>query len=130
MIHFFTILTGFIPFALANQTRLNEFGKDASGHEEMWNEIRQTVHVNITATDIVHALTGGIVQFIFTFIAGASTVLIIYAGVRMIASRGKEDEYSQGKTIITWALIGLVLSLVARAMVTFFQEGFLPAFLN
>lgn len=130
MMHFFTLFTGFIPSAFANPSSLEEWGKGAPGHTEMWQTIRDAIHVEIPATDIVHALTGGIVQFVFTFIAGASTVLIMYAGIRMIASRGKEDEYSQGKTIITWALIGLVLSLIARVAVAFFVDGFFPALFN
>lgn len=127
---FFSTVFGLISVAHANEPTLTKWGQNAAGIGEMWTTIGNQVHVDIPAQDIVHALTGGIVQMIFTFIAGASTLLIMYAGIRMVASRGKEDEYSEGKTIITWALIGLVLSLVARVVVLFFAEGFLPAFFN
>ena len=72
MLYLLKIVVGFAPFAHANTPKLDKFGEGAAGHEAMWNKIRETVHVDITATDIVAALTGGIVQFIFTFIAHSS----------------------------------------------------------
>lgn len=130
MIRIFLYFTGWIPVAHANTPTLNKWGDGAPGVTEMWTTVSETVHVTIGADDIVHALTRGIVSLIFTFIAGASALLIMYAGIRMIASRGKEDEFTQGKTIITWALVGLVLSLISSALITFFAEGFLPEFLQ
>lgn len=129
-----SLIIGFVSKAYANTPTLTNWGTQGPnanpGVQSMWNTISGTVHININAQDLVHALTGGIVHLIFTFISGASALLIMYAGIRMIAARGKDDEYSQGKTIITWALVGLVLSLLANVVVTFFQTGFLPEFLN
>lgn len=134
MMHFFSLLTGFIPKAYANTPALTNWGTQGPNANDavsdMWTMIGNSVYTNIPAQDLVHALTGGIVHLIFTFIAGASSLLIMYAGIRMIVARGKDDEFTQGKTIITWALIGLVLSLLANVVVTFFETGFLPEFLN
>jgi uncharacterized membrane-anchored protein len=130
MIRLLSALAGFVPSAHANQPALTQWGAGNSGVQSMWTTISNTVYVNIPAQDIVHALTGGIVQLIFTFIGGAAAMLIMYAGIRMIASRGKDDEFTQGKTIITWAVIGLVLAMIANAVISFFAEGFLPTFLN
>jgi hypothetical protein len=130
MMHFSSLFAGLISTAHAGNTTLDQWGEGASGISEMWDTIRNTVYVDIPANDVVHALTGGIVNLIFTFIGGASALLIMYAGIRMIASRGKEDEFTQGKTIITWALVGLVSAMVASAVITFFADGFLPEFLQ
>ncbi len=128
MIRLLTLLIGWIPAAYANTPTLDKWGTRNPAVARMWEMIRSTVYVNIGGQDLVHALTGSLVQLIFTFIVGASTLLIMYAGIRMIASRGKEDEFTQGKTIITWALIGLVLAMLARVIISFFADGFFPAF--
>lgn len=125
----FSFFSGFIPVAHA-AGNLSQWGSSNGGVSSMWSTIRSSIYTNIPAGDVVMAVTGGLTRFIFSFIAGASVLLVIYAGIRMIASRGKEDEFTQGKTIITYALIGLVLSLFAGAVITFLQTGFLPQFLN
>jgi hypothetical protein len=130
MMRILSSFTGFIPTAQANTPQLPQWGNSNAGVQSMWTTITNTVYVNIPADDVLHALTGGIVQLIFTFIGGASAMLIMYAGIRMIASRGADDEYTQGKTIITWAIVGLILSMIANAVITFFAEGFLPTFLD
>ena len=123
----------FIPAAHAYTPTLPKWGQGAPGVNSMWNSISTTVYTSLPANagqDIVHALTSGIVNLIFTFIAGAAVLLIMYAGIRMVISRGKEDEFTQGKTIIIWAVLGLVLALLGNAVITFFAEGFLPTFLE
>lgn len=125
-----SFLIGLIPVAHANTPTLTTWGATNAGVSAMWGIISGSIYTNIPADDVVTAVTSGIVNFIFTFIAGAAVLLIMYAGIRMIASRGKEDEFSQGKTIITYALIGLVLSLLARAVVAFLVTAFLPTFLG
>jgi len=125
------LFIGLIPVAhAANNPKLNKWGNAGAGVPDMWKNIGNQVYINIPATDIVHALTGGLVHLIFTFIGSAAALLIMYAGIRMIASRGKEDEFTQGKTIITWAIVGLVLSMLASVIVTFLETGFLPHFLT
>lgn len=128
MIRLFPLFIGWVPAAYANTPTLDKWGASNVAVKSMWDKIRATVYVNIGGQDLVHALTGSLVQVIFTFITGISVLLIMYAGIRMIASRGKEDEFTQGKTIITWALAGLVLSMLAGVIIRFFFEGFLPAF--
>lgn len=134
MMHILSLLVGFVSKAYANTPTLTNWGTQGPNANDavsdMWTIIGKSVYTNIPAQDVVHALTGGIVHLIFTFISGASALLIMYAGIRMIVARGKDDEFTQGKTIITWALVGLVLSLLANVVVTFFQTGFLPGFLN
>ncbi len=126
---FLSIFNGLVPVAHAAPPGPG-WGMNAPGVAAMWSQISSVLYTNMRGNDLVQAVTGGVVNFIFSFIAGASVMLIIYAGIRMIASRGKEDEFTQGKTIITYALIGLVLSLLAGAVVTFLQAGFLPTFLS
>jgi hypothetical protein len=125
------LLTGLVTVAHAqNNPTLNTWGQNAPGVSAMWTTISNSVYTNIPASDIVHALTGGLVSLIFTVISGAAVLLIMYAGIRMIIARGKDDEFTQGKTIITWALIGLALSVLASVIITFFESGFLPTFLQ
>jgi len=49
-------------------------------------------------------------------------VLIIIGGMLMLASEGDDNRIQKGKTIITQAIIGLILALTSYILVTFVQS--------
>lgn len=49
---------------------------------------------------------------------------IIWGGVKLLMSQGNPDNIQKGKSIITNAIIGLVLSLTATTLVTFVAGAF------
>ncbi len=116
-----------IPVAHAD---LDDWGSGGAGVSAMWSQIRSSVFTTVAGGDVVTGITRGIVSFVFPLIAASATILIIYAGIRMIISQGKEDGYTEGKKIIMYALAGLILSLLARSFIQFFVQGFLPEFLR
>jgi hypothetical protein len=109
---------------------LADWGQNNQGVSEMWSIIDGSLYTHVAGGDVVAALTYSAVNFIFPLISASGVVLIMYAGIRMIASQGKEDEFSKGKTIIFYAFIGIILSLIARVAIQFFVQGFLPEFLR
>lgn len=109
---------------------LEDWGSGNSGVSQMWQSINSVLYTNVAGGDVVAALTYSAVNFIFPLIAASGVILIMYAGIRMIASQGKDDDYTQGKTIIFYAAVGIILSLVARTVIQFFVQGFLPEFLR
>ena len=65
----------------------------------------------IQATKILLLLIGMIV-----------VVVIIYGGFMLITSQGNPERIKRGKAIITWAIIGLVVALLAFSIVSIFQS--------
>lgn len=60
------------------------------------------------------------VKFFSSFLglsAAAAVVFIIVGGVQMHLSFGEDEQIGQGKKTITWAVIGLVISILAIAIV-------------
>jgi len=55
---------------------------------------------------------------VLNFLALVAVVVIVIAGIRMIISQGNEDEMDKAKKTIFYALIGLVVVLFARVIVS------------
>jgi hypothetical protein len=62
-------------------------------------------------TNIVNALLG--------IIGAVAVLMIIYGGIVYMTAAGNEEKIKMGKTVITGAIIGLVISLLAYVIVNF-----------
>lgn len=71
-------------------------------------------------------LMGRLITYLLSIIALAAIVIIIVAGLRMIAGSGSEDQRKKSKQAITWAIIGLILALFAVTIVTIIQRLLQP----
>lgn len=67
--------------------------------------------------------TGGIFQIITNvalFLIGAISVLmLIYGGIRYTLSAGKSEEVTKAKDTIMYAIIGIIVAILAYAIVNF-----------
>ncbi len=62
------------------------------------------------------------------FIIGAlSVVMIVYAGFNFVTSAGDSGKVNKAKGVILYAVIGLVVSLLAYAIVSFVTSSINPA---
>lgn len=52
-----------------------------------------------------------------TFVGAAAVIIIIYAGIRFITSRGDPKQVQGAKQIMTWAIIGLIIVLVSFGII-------------
>ncbi len=73
------------------------------------------------ATD-VSQVASKLINWLLLIISLVTTVMIIYAGALMVFNGGNESQYKKARTIITWAVIGLVVSLSAFAIVNVIQS--------
>ena len=65
------------------------------------------------------------------FVIGAlSVVMIIVGGIRYVISGGKEVNVTKAKNTILYAIIGLVVALLAYAMINFVLETLIPGMNN
>jgi len=60
-----------------------------------------------------------VIKKVLDFMTLIAVVMIIVAGIRYIISQGEESEKDKAKKQIMYVVIGLVIILVARAIVTF-----------
>ena len=67
--------------------------------------------VNRVIADII-----GILSFI---VGAASVIMIIIGGFRYVTSNGDSNQIASAKNTIIYAIVGLVVAVLARAIVTF-----------
>ncbi len=60
------------------------------------------------------------IRIIMTLFNVAFIIVILYAGIQMVLSSGKADEFKKGGTMIKWAIVGAVLVNLSRAIVQAF----------
>jgi hypothetical protein len=60
-----------------------------------------------------------ILQIVFTTIGALAVLLIVIAGIRYITAQGDPAKVTQAKNAILYSLIGLVIAVMADAIVSF-----------
>ncbi|MEI6228509.1 MAG: hypothetical protein WCP11_00560 [Candidatus Saccharibacteria bacterium] len=59
-------------------------------------------------------------------IGALSVIMIIVGGIRYVVSGGKEANVTKAKNTILYAIIGLVVAMLAYAMISFVLETLIP----
>lgn len=67
----------------------------------------------------ISTLLGNILTYAYTIVGIVSVVFVIYGGIQLILSSGNSEGLKKSKKTITYALGGLVLALMARAIKEF-----------
>lgn len=83
--------------------------------------------INITGSDNKDGIAGFLIKMINTLlliVALVATVMVIYAGLMLVLNAGNESRVAKAKTTLLWAIIGLVVSLAAFALVSITQGIF------
>ncbi len=70
----------------------------------------------------VPQLITSIIRILFVLIGILSVVIIIVSGFRMVISSGNQDQITKAKKAITWAIIGLIVSLLSFSIVSIIQR--------
>ncbi|MFH2105605.1 MAG: pilin [Parcubacteria group bacterium] len=68
-----------------------------------------------TLGDVIGKITGAFMGAIGAFAVAA----IVYGGVIYISSAGNEESIKKGKSIVTYAVIGLAIAILAYVIVSF-----------
>jgi hypothetical protein len=71
-----------------------------------------------TLPEIITAL----IRILFALIGIMAVVIIIISGFRMVTANGNEEQLTKAKKAITWAIIGLVVSLLSFSIVAIIQR--------
>ena len=67
----------------------------------------------------IFTLLGNILTLAFTFTAVVAVIYLIVGGYNYVTAYGNPENIQKGKQTITWAIIGLAVSIIAWAIVQF-----------
>ena len=73
--------------------------------------------------DTPQALIGRVINSILGIVGSLALVMFIYGGLIWMTSSGSSDKVKQGRDIILWAAIGLVIIFSAYGLVRFVIQG-------
>lgn len=70
------------------------------------------------------AFIANIITMVLGIITFIAVVILIYAGVRMVTSFGREEDFSAAKSLLLRVIIGLLVILISFALVQFVVQAF------
>ncbi|MDR0887276.1 MAG: pilin [Candidatus Nomurabacteria bacterium] len=71
------------------------------------------------APDSLTAIIGNVSNILFFVIGLIAVIILVYGGIQYIISEGNASKIERAKTTITWAIVGLIISIVSWAIVHF-----------
>lgn len=74
---------------------------------------------NIPKVELNAATIGAILSAVFTLVGGLAVLFLLVGAVRYVTSNGDQGQLTQAKNTILYAIIGIVVSLSAFAIVQF-----------
>ncbi len=96
-------------------------GQSNAGIKNMWDQICQPRGVLPCSLsgNLIQFLSDRIIKFVFPLIGGIAVIMVIYAGLRIIFSQGKDEAVTEAKKIILYAVLGVFFSMIGYAAISF-----------
>jgi len=88
----------------------------------IFGEVPDIGGIDATTTEEVRSSILDVLDTVLSFLALIAVIVIVIAGIRLIISQGEETEKDKAKKTIFYAIIGLVVILLAQAIVGFIQD--------
>lgn len=79
---------------------------------------------NCTVGDIVALITEVVLPFFLSIAGGIAIIMILWGAFQYFTAYGDPQKIDAGKKTLTWAIIGLVVIVAARAIITYSCEFF------
>lgn len=77
---------------------------------------------NPSGTEDISGLVTKLINWLLMIIAMVATVVIIYSGLLLVFNGGNEGRIKSAKTTLTWAVVGLIVSVSAFALVNIVES--------
>lgn len=107
-------------FVFAENVGLSTYGLDLLNPS---NSIEYNDANSNSAASFLGLKVSSFVNVIIGFSALLVFILVVYGGITILLSKGKEDSYKQGLGIIKTTVIGLIIILFSYAIVSFFTKN-------
>ena len=72
-------------------------------------------------------MIGTIAQYLFWILLAVSIVMIVYAGILFVTASGKTEQVEQARHIILYAVIGIVVAMLAYGIRAFLLTAPTPS---
>lgn len=104
-------------FVFAENVGLSTYGLDLlnPNQEITYSDTNVASFLGFKVSSFVNVIIGFAALFVF--------VLVIYGGVVILFSNGKQDSYKKGLDVIKTTVIGLIIILFSYAIVSFFTKN-------
>lgn len=94
----------------------------------MWAQICNILPFCDVGADAPRLIACKIARLVFNSITGIAICVVIFAGIKMMIAQGDEGAVGEAKKMVAYAAAGIVLSMIAWAVVPFVSmvvsEGF------
>jgi len=80
----------------------------------------QTVEVAPKDIDPLKALDT-IIDIVFTVLISVAVLFLIIAGFYFVTASGNPEQLGKARNMVMWAIVGVVVALLARGIVTFIK---------
>ena len=70
-----------------------------------------------TGSESLTSIVGTVINTMLFIVGILSVIMIIYAGIRFITASGNAQQVSTAKNILIYSVVGLVISIIAYAVV-------------
>ena len=70
-----------------------------------------------TGSESLTSIVGTVINTMLFIVGILSVIMIIYAGIRFITANGNAQQVSTAKNILIYSIVGLVISIIAYAVV-------------
>ena len=98
-----------------------------TGTIDVWGNTQNSyANIGLSDTD-PRDVVANVIQVVLGFLGTIAVVLIIVAGFQWMTAAGSEDKIAKAKKIMTAAVIGLVIVLMAYALSTFVINAIISA---
>jgi len=117
---FATIQKTSLRFSAIVYTSMLSLQKAFASNGDLFGEVPDIGGVNAgNDTNSVRTAILDILDVVLSFMALIAVVFIVIAGIRLVISQGEEAEKDKAKKTIFYVIIGLVVILLAQAIVRF-----------
>ena len=78
--------------------------------------------IDAGSDDTIRQSVLDVLERVLNFMALIAVIFIVVAGIRLVVSQGEEQEKDKAKKTIIYVIIGLVVILIASAIVSFVSD--------
>ena len=65
---------------------------------------------------------GGVISRVLAIVGALALLMMVYGGLSMILAAGNETKITQGKNIVTYTAVGLIVIFISYSAITFFLK--------